>query len=64
VVEFGFNLWFNELNAAPREQMMKTVLAYTALLLLGFVLAMLYGVVLVEEIQRVVPAVSNRLNAD
>ena len=45
------------------EQMMKTVLAYAALLLTSFVLAIVFGSVLVGEIQKVVPAVSSTLNA-
>jgi hypothetical protein len=43
---------------------MKTTYAYAALLLLGFVLAAVYGLVLVEEIQKVTYAVSSKLNAN
>lgn len=42
---------------------MKTILSYTALLLLGFFLAVVFGLVLVEEIHTVTYAVSSRLNA-
>jgi hypothetical protein len=41
---------------------MKPIYAYTALLLLGFFLAVVFGLVLVEEIHKVTYAVSSRLN--
>lgn len=43
---------------------MKTILTYAAMLLLGFFLAMVCGLVLVEEIQKVTYAVSSKLNAN
>jgi hypothetical protein len=42
--------------------MMKTILAYAAMLLLAFFAARVVGQVLVEGMQKVVPAVSSKLN--
>jgi hypothetical protein len=43
---------------------MKTILTYTALLLAGFVLAMLLGHYAAEQILNVVPAVSKLFNGN
>jgi hypothetical protein len=41
---------------------MKMILTYAASLLISFVLAMVFGLVLAEEIQKVFYVVSNTLN--